>query len=253
MMRVSRRLWLAVAATALVSGGASVAFALKGGGSSPPPTTDAFALNRRVPNIPLIDQDGRPTTLAAFRGKLIVLTPFLSLCAEVCPLTTGALLQMRHDVDAAGLANRVVFIEATVDPWRDSPRRLHAFARMTGAHFPLLTGTTQNVARLWRFFGVGYRKVPEGSPPSIDWWTHRPETFDVEHTDGLFYIDQHGHERLVMLGMPSLNGHLAPTLRGLLSTTGRQNLAHPSQAWTVAEALQNLSHLLGRPIPATGI
>ncbi len=221
----------------------------KGTRSEAPPTTDAFAADKPVPDIPLVDQNGRATSLAAFRGRVVVLTPFLSLCGEVCPLTTGALLAMQHDVAAAGLGRRVVFVEATVDPWRDSPRRLHAFARMTGVSFPLLTGSKANIARLWKFFGVGYRRVPEGSPPSIDWMTHRPERFDVEHTDGLFYIDPAGRERLIVLGMPSLGGKLSPTLSRLLDQTGRQNLAHPQAAWTIRQALQDLGHLLGRPIP----
>jgi len=56
----------------------------------------------------------------------------LTLCHEVRPLTTGAFIAMKHAVRKAGLADRVIFTEISVDPWRDSPARLRAFARYTG-------------------------------------------------------------------------------------------------------------------------
>jgi cytochrome oxidase Cu insertion factor (SCO1/SenC/PrrC family) len=44
----------------------------------------------------------------------------------------------------------------SVDPWRDHPARLRAFARITHTRFPLLTGTYAQPARFWRFFRVSY-------------------------------------------------------------------------------------------------
>ncbi len=188
--------------------------------SATPSPVDAFSVNRTVPNLRLLDEHEHTVSLNDFRGKYVVLTPFLTLCHEVCPLTTGAYLQMEHAIRAAGLGNRVVLIEASVDPWRDSPRRLRRFARLTQLTFPLLTGTPQQVAALWKFFQVAYRRVPETGRPDTDPITHKPLTFDVQHTDGLFFIDPNGRERLLTLGMPGLNG-LSPVLKALLSDTGR--------------------------------
>jgi cytochrome oxidase Cu insertion factor (SCO1/SenC/PrrC family) len=219
-----------------------------------PRVVNAFQVDRAVPNFGLLSSSGQPTSLTAFRGKVVVLTPSLTLCSEVCPLTTGAFLRMQRDVRDAGLASRVVFVEASVDPWRDSPSRLRAFAKLTGATFTLLTGTKSELHHLWSFLGVGYQRIPQGKPAAIDWLTHKPQTFDVQHTDGLFFIDPRGHLRLITLGMPSLDGHLTPTLQSLLSTAGLQDLTHPQFAgWTVPQALQNLATLVGRPIPDKGM
>jgi cytochrome oxidase Cu insertion factor (SCO1/SenC/PrrC family) len=205
-------------------------------------------LDRPTPDIPLLNKDGKQVDLADFRGKVVVLSPVLTLCHEVCPLTTGAFIAMEYAVRKAGLADRVVFAEISVDPWRDSPARLRAFARYTGIDLTLLTGTEQNLRRLWRFFGVGYFKTPQGTPPDIDWWTHKPETFDVAHSDGLFILDRRGHLRIVILGMPKVHGRFSPRLRRLLSAKGLGNLAHPDVPWTVSQALTDLSSLLRRPI-----
>jgi cytochrome oxidase Cu insertion factor (SCO1/SenC/PrrC family) len=216
--------------------------------SATPSPVDAFSVNRTVPNLRLLDEHGHTVSLNDFRGKYVVLTPFLTLCHEVCPLTTGAYLQMEHAIRAAGLGNRVVLIEASVDPWRDSPRRLRRFARLTQLTFPLLTGTPQQVAALWKFFQVAYRRVPETGRPDTDPITHKPLTFDVQHTDGLFFIDPNGRERLLMLGMPGLNG-LSPVLKALLSDTGRVYLRNRKlEGWTVPQALHDLSYLVGKPI-----
>jgi thiol-disulfide isomerase/thioredoxin len=79
--------------------------------------------------------------------------------------------------------------------------------------------------------------------------THQPETFDVDHTDGIFFIDPAGQERIAEQGMPSF-ARLSPTLKALLNDEGRHNLAHPQTPWTAAEALDDLYYLMNRNVPA---
>ena len=208
---------------------------------------------RSVPDVPLIDEQGKPFSLSPWRGKWVILAPSMTLCHEVCPLTTGALMELVNDVHLAGLSNRVVSAEATVYPWRDSPFRLRAYRKLTGADFSMLTGTQSEIGRLWKFFGVYYVRVPQGKPPDIDWLTHKPETFDVQHTDAIFFIDPSGQERIVDEGMAEVNGQLSPVLKSLLSSEGIQNLKHPQLPWTAAEALDDLYFLMGRNIPATAV
>ena len=137
--------------------------------------------------------------------------------------------------------------EVTVDPWHDSPARLRAYCRLTGLDFELLTGTLSEVRRFWRYFGVYYQRVPEGSPPAIDWYTHKPETFNVEHSDNLIFLDPAGQERIVNEGMADVGGHLEPALRKLLSNVGLHNLAHPSLRWS-AYAAQRAGRHGSRPV-----
>jgi cytochrome oxidase Cu insertion factor (SCO1/SenC/PrrC family)/thiol-disulfide isomerase/thioredoxin len=221
----------------------------------PAPLAIGTALDRPrpVPSVPLIDQRGKPFSMSAWRGKWVILAPSMTLCHEVCPLTTGALMELTNDVRLAGLSNRVVIAEATVDPWRDSPSRLRAYRKLTGANFQMLTGTKSEIARLWKFFGVYYARVPEDKPPDIDWLTHQPEKFDIQHTDALFFIDPAGQERIADEGMPEVQGQLSPVLRSLLSAQGKQNLAHPELPWTSSEALDDLYFLMNRNVPATSL
>jgi protein SCO1 len=109
------------------------------------------------------------------------------------------------------------------------------------------------VASFWKAFGVTYQTVPEGQPPHLDWYTGRPLTYDVVHTDGYFLIDTKGHERFIDINAPDLKGNLNQKLTSLLDTGGVHGLDHPQKtAWTVDQALASISWLLGVNVPPAG-
>jgi protein SCO1/2 len=233
---------------------AAVVVLTRTGAPGPPPASLGIAENQPVPatvlRIPLVDQHGRTTSLGAFRGKIVVLTSFLTSCQETCPLTTGAFLDMRRDLAAAGLGQKVVFIEASVDPGRDVPARLAAYGRATGATWPLLTGTPSHLKDLWGSFGIYYKKVAEGTPAGVDWQTGKPYTYDVDHSDGFIVFDQKMHERFVTGAAPDLGNHgLQRSLQVMLDAQGFKNLQHPGRgAWTIPEGLQAIGWVAGRTI-----
>ena len=168
-------------------------------------------------------------------------------------MTTGALMTLTARLAQAGLSGNVVVAEATVDPWRDTPARLRAYRRLTGADFVLLTGTPSEIGRLWQFFGVYYKRVAQGNPPDVDWLTQKPETFDVQHSDGVFIVDPAGQERVADAGMPDVGGHLRAGLRALLNEHGLQNLERPQLPWTAAGVLDDLYSLMDKEIPAVAV
>ena len=89
--------------------------------SGRPTASQGLVVNRTIPDVQLISSSGAPTSLADYRGKDIVMAPFLSLCQDECPLVTGAFIAFQRDVRAAGLGSKVVFMEITVDPGATPP------------------------------------------------------------------------------------------------------------------------------------
>ena len=238
---------------------AAVAATACGGSAGVPGPPSAYlgtVLDRPVPagiaDLPLTTDAGQPTTLGAWRGQVVVLADFLTLCQETCPLTTGNLLMMDHAVTAAGLGRRVHFVELTVDPGRDTPSRLRAYRKLIGApaNWSLLTGSPAVIGQIWRYFRVWYQRVAEGNPPGTDWLTGKALTYDVDHEDTLVYLDASGRERFVVVGNPNAKtAPIAPALRRFLSAQGRADLSHPdASTWTAAEALGPIAWLTGRPI-----
>jgi protein SCO1/2 len=213
-------------------------------------------LNKPVPanvaNLPLTDNEGHATSLAALRGHIVVLADFMTLCQETCPLTTGNMLEMDRAVTQTGLGNQVRFVELTVDPGRDTPSRLAAYRTLVGApaNWLLLTGSPDAVNSIWRYFGVWYQRVAEGKPPGVDWLSGRPLNYDIAHEDALIYLDPAGHERFILVGAPNATGSpIAPALRKFLSNEGRTNLAHPdASTWTAGEGLSPIAWLAGQAI-----
>ena len=193
------------------------------GSSAPaaPPPSQGLILDRPTPQtVPLVNQQGQAVSLAGLRGKVVVLAPFLSLCQDECPLVTGAFISLQRDLSAAGLAHRVVFVEATVDPGRDTVARLADYEKEFGADWDLWTGTPADIAAFWKPFGVEYQMVPEAQPAKIDWYTGKPLTYDVQHTDGYILINPSGRERFVDASAPNQKGALNAKLRGLLNDGG---------------------------------
>lgn len=244
----------AVIAAILVGGGIGIALSrgqtVVPGVSSAIPTTNRI-VPQSVAHIPLVNQNGQATDLAAFDGRIVIMADFMTSCQEECPITTGALLSVEQSLARAHLLNRVQIVEVTVDAWRDTPSRFRAYQKAFGVHWTMLTGTVANLDRFWSFFGVWYQRVPESNPPNINWETGRPYTFDINHSDGAFVLDRAGNERAVTGGDADVGGKLPKALAGLLDAQGRQDLKGDSQYgdWTPSDMLQAVSHLLGQSIP----
>ena len=222
--------------------------------TSGPGSTFDKLLPQSVEQIPLIDDRGQPTDLGAFRGKTVVLADFLTLCQEVCPMTSADMVAVGAAATRAGLGSSVEVIEVTVDPERDTPARLAAYRALFPAlaNWSLLTGTPADLAALWRALGVAYGRTaePTGQPAPRDWWTGQALTFDVSHSNIVFFLDPTGHERYLIDADPDARKATVPaTLSTFLNSDGKQNLADPATgSWTPAQAEQILQKLTGRPI-----
>lgn len=207
-----------------------------------------------VLSAPLSDESGNPQTLSGFRGKLLVLSDAMTLCQETCPIDTAALVEVARQVDKSGFGGDVEFVSLTVDPNRDTPQRLRAYRAMfdpVPANWTLLTGSPTVVHGIWKALGVYWKKVPEESPPARDWLTGKPLTYDIDHSDELFFFDTARHERFLLEGSPHVSDTAAvpPELMKFMDADGHRNLTHPEQgAWTPQQAVSVLSWLVGRTI-----
>lgn len=199
------------------------------------------SLDRPVPPVRLTDAQGRSASLEALRGKWVVLAPTATRCREACPITMGALLDLRARLRAAGVGPQVSIVAVSVDPWRDAPPRLRAYRRATGVGLPIWTGSVRRLRRFWRFFGVRFQRIPG----------------DVVHTDGVFLIGPRGDERAAIAGPPRTGWSVAGVLGDLRTLTGSRGLdpsrrPRPAQGAGLLAGGESLSGRLealrGRPV-----
>lgn len=231
----------------------SQASAIAAPGNSVGTQMDA-ALPASILNLPLENENGRPITLGSFHGKTLMISDTMTLCQETCPLDTEDLVQTARAMNSDGLGADVEFLTITIDPARDTPAQLAAYRDLytpTPANWATLTGSPAAIAQLWKYFGVYIQKVPEGSPPDVNWRTGQKLTYDLDHSDEIFFIDAKDNERFLLEGM----GHVAPgttlppTMQKYLDAQGQLNLtASADDGWTVPQALQTFSWLLQRQV-----
>ncbi len=243
-------------AVALVLGAA-----LAGCGSSSPAAPAAnlgTELDRAVPRsvltMPLTTPEGRTTTLSAFRGKVVVLGASMTLCQEICPLLAANFVSLARASGAAHHAQDVQYVQLTIDPERDTPARLAAYRQLfrpAPGNWSTLTGPPSSIAAIWKYFGADYRKVAESSPPARDWWTGRPLTYDIQHSDVVAFLGPDQHERFLLNEAPDTAGKKPPsTLQTFLSDQGRQNLTNPEPgaSWTPKDAAGVVNWIAGRTL-----
>ena len=151
----------------------------------------------------LTDHDGRPRTLADFRGKVVVVFFGYVRCPDVCPTT---LAELRLVLEQLGEdAKRVQVLFVTLDPERDTQALLAQYASAFHPGFLGLYGDAEATRKAAKEFKVFYQKVP-GT---------RPDNYSVDHTTGSYVIDPQGRIRLLVRHGQAAD--LAGDLRTLLS------------------------------------
>lgn len=212
------------------------------------------SLSAELLNATFTTSEGHRVRLASFAGKTLVLSDLMTLCQESCPLDTANMVSAARTFEHNALASKVVFISITVDPARDTPPRLAAYKRLFSpapANWIVLTASRPTLNALWKRLGVYVKIVPDTPPGPKDWLTGLPLTYDITHTDAVFFFDPQIRERFLLAGTPHLAAGttLPKTLDGFLSPQGRQNVAHPEDGlWSSTEVLQVLSWLTKHPV-----
>ena len=132
----------------------------------------------------LTGHDGKPYTLADFRGKGVVIFFGYTQCPDVCPTTLAELAEVMKQLGPDAARVQVLFI--TVDPERDTQALLAQYVPAFDGRFLGLYGDAAATERTAKAFKVFYQKVP-GSAPGI---------YTVDHTAGSYVYDPQGRLRL---------------------------------------------------------
>lgn len=82
-----------------------------------------------VPDTRMVDQNGKDMTLAELHGSVTVYNFIFTNCAGICPLMTQKMRSLVRDIDPDV---PVRFVSISVDPERDTPEVLRAYAERAG-------------------------------------------------------------------------------------------------------------------------
>jgi protein SCO1/2 len=151
----------------------------------------------------LTGHDGKPRTLADFRGKAVVLFFGFTHCPDICPTTLADAAQAMKALGKD--AERVQVLFVTVDPERDTPELLAKYVPAFDARFLGLTGDTAAVQKAAKEFKIYYEKRAGKTPGE----------YSVDHSAQSFVLDPQGRLRL-FVRHDRIAQDLAEDLRTLL-------------------------------------
>ena len=134
----------------------------------------------------LTDHNGKPRTLADFKGKVVVIFFGFTQCPDVCPTTMAEMAGVMKQLGSDAEKVQVLFV--TVDHERDTQSLLATYVPNFDSSFLGLYGDKAATDKVAKEFKVFYQKVPGKTP----------ESYTVDHTAGSYVFDQQGRIRLFL-------------------------------------------------------
>jgi protein SCO1/2 len=147
-----------------------------------------------VPSYRLVDQDGRTRTPEELHGSVWVADFIFTSCKSVCPVLSAKMVQVQRAISDP----RLKFVSFSVDPDRDTPEALRAYAKRWAPderRWTLLANTRASLAELSK----GMKTFVERQPDP-DATLHSAELFLVDgkgNVRGIYATDGESFDALV--------------------------------------------------------
>ena len=139
---------------ALLIGAAAVLWSGGGGGTNALSIGGPFTLE---------DGNAKPVKDRDFRGRYMLVYFGYTFCPDVCPTTLNAIADAMDRLGPA--ADRIQPVFITVDPKRDTPAAMKAYAAAFGPRIEGLTGTPEQIAAVAKAYRVYYAEHRTGPGP----------------------------------------------------------------------------------------
>ena len=124
-------------------------------------TPHPLVVGDALPDAAYVDQDDKAIHLRDFRGRTVVISFIYTSCTDQCPLVTARFASLAEQLPAP----RFELLEISIDPERDTPAVIAAYARAHGVrskNWRVLTGPTASFDSLAAPLGVSVVKGSNG-------------------------------------------------------------------------------------------
>ena len=212
----------------------------------------AVAANRwgadYFPNVSLTTQDG--TTVHFYddliKGKVVAINAIYTHCQDECPLETAKLIEVQRLLGER-VGRDVFFYSITIDPKRDTPKVLKAYAQKfgVGPGWLFLTGKEQDIKLVTKKLGLSRSSdfanrdghtasLMVGNEPAGQWMRNsavdNPRFLAVKIGDVAGWQDQRAgksYEEIAKLPVPSRAEYLFGSRCGACHTIGQGDKVGP--------------------------
>ncbi|WP_420125518.1 SCO family protein [Longimicrobium sp.] len=149
----------------------------------------------------LTDHEGRPVSLRSYRGAPVLLFFGYTNCPDVCPLTLDKLTRALRTAGRRTEDVRILLV--TLDPARDTPAALKAYAARFGPAVTGLTGDSASLAKAAEGYGAYITRAPaqpavhahgaHAAPPAAV-----AAAIKTVHPGAVYGIDRNGNLQVVI-------------------------------------------------------
>ncbi|HLX21203.1 MAG TPA: SCO family protein [Gaiellaceae bacterium] len=171
------------------------------------PATTWPAGARPAPPIRLTDQNGKPVSLSAFRGRTVIVTFLDPLCRNYCPIEASRLNDVVRSLPAA---SRPAILAVSVNLYGNDRRYLvqdiHKWK--AGPDWSWGIGDGSQLGTVWQKYGIAVLVTTKKLAGVT--------VHNVVHTEAAYVIDAKGDERALYL-WPFTGADVRKTLVGLRS------------------------------------
>ena len=135
---------------------------------APPPPPDIREPGQTLTDATLVDQNGKPASLSAYRGQRVALTFIYTRCPlpEFCPLMDRHFAAVQKTVASTPALADVRLVTVTLDPAFDTPAVLKPYAARRGADpmiWSFLTGEPAEVNKFGSQLGIYVEHNPQSA------------------------------------------------------------------------------------------
>lgn len=135
-----------------------------------------------APDFTLSDPEGNSVSISDFEGEEVLLTFGYTNCPDICPTTLSQLNAVTRELGPEGSKNlEILFV--TIDPERDTGKRLGEYVPYFNESFIGLTGSPDDIKKAADAYSVFYEREKRGDPEAA---------YFMNHTQTLFLIDRSG-------------------------------------------------------------
>jgi len=129
----------------------------------------------------LTDDTGKRVTDKDYRGRYMLVFFGYTSCPDICP--AGLQLISAALENLGSKADRITPIFISVDPARDTPKKLGEYVKNFSSRLVGLTGTPEQIAEVAKAYKVYYKK--KSNPSS-------PDDYAMDHTAIIYLMDPNG-------------------------------------------------------------
>ena len=161
---------------------AGLVFFVKPGDSKDAGLYYGIYYGKDAPDFTLSDPEGNPVSIGDFKGEEVLLTFGYTNCPDICPTTLSQLNAVTRKLGPGGSEDlEVLFV--TIDPERDTGKRLGEYIPYFNESFIGLTGSPDAIKKAAEAYSVFYERENRGDSEVA---------YFMNHTQTLFLIDRSG-------------------------------------------------------------